>query len=128
MRLENKVAIVTGGAEGIGASICKLFAAEGAKVISVDIAKEETYSNENIETLVPVNGQITRVYLLEMNAGEDYPMTETTWENLEALMPGEYYIVAEVQLNGNCDPDAPQNSFCYEDLFCLVVQEPTVIQ
>lgn len=91
--------------------------------VLLDIPELLTYSNENIETLVPVNGQITRVYLLEMNAGEDYPMTETTWENLEALMPGEYHIVAEVQLNGNCDPDAPQNSFCYEDLFCLIVQE-----
>jgi len=96
--------------------------------VLLDIPVLLTYPNENIETLVPINGQITRVYLLEMNAGEDYPMTETTWENLEALMPGEYCIVAEVQLNGNCDPDAPQNSFCYEDLFCLVVQEPTVIQ
>ena len=37
MRLENKVAIVTGGAAGIGRAICELFAQEGAKIVVADI-------------------------------------------------------------------------------------------
>lgn len=37
MRLENKVAIVTGGAAGIGRAICELFAQEGAKIVAADI-------------------------------------------------------------------------------------------
>lgn len=49
MRLENKVAIVTGGAAGIGASMCKLFASEGAKVIAVDMADALSYEDDNVE-------------------------------------------------------------------------------
>ena len=37
MRLENKTALVTGGASGFGAGICKKFIAEGASVIVADI-------------------------------------------------------------------------------------------
>ena len=36
MRLENKVAIVTGGGSGFGAAICRRFVDEGAKLVVVD--------------------------------------------------------------------------------------------
>ena len=36
MRLANKVAIVTGGASGIGRAICELFAGEGASLVVAD--------------------------------------------------------------------------------------------
>lgn len=37
MRLKDKVAIVTGGASGIGKAMCKALAAEGASVVVVDL-------------------------------------------------------------------------------------------
>ena len=41
MRLTDKVAIVTGGAHGIGEAEARLFAAEGARVIVADILENE---------------------------------------------------------------------------------------
>ena len=39
-RLEGRIAVVTGGAAGIGAAICRRFAAEGATVAVLDLALE----------------------------------------------------------------------------------------
>src|SRR4029077_8062355 len=41
MRLKEKVAIVTGGAHGMGEAEARLFAAEGAKVVVADILEHE---------------------------------------------------------------------------------------
>jgi NAD(P)-dependent dehydrogenase (short-subunit alcohol dehydrogenase family) len=41
MRLEDKVALVTGAASGMGASMARIFAREGAKVVVADVLEEE---------------------------------------------------------------------------------------
>lgn len=48
MRLENKVALVTGAAKGLGEAITRKFVSEGAKVIAIDMAPL-SYELENVQ-------------------------------------------------------------------------------
>jgi 3-oxoacyl-[acyl-carrier protein] reductase len=46
--LSDKVAVVTGGARGLGQAMCEAFSEEGARVIALDMG-EMTYNKENVE-------------------------------------------------------------------------------
>ena len=56
-KLDNKIAIVTGGAGGIGSGIVRAYVKENAKVVIADIAEEkgqalsEELNNQGYETL-----------------------------------------------------------------------------
>lgn len=65
MRLENKVALVTGGGSGIGRAICLLFAQEGAALVVSDLgefAAKETadYINAEGGEATVVTGDVSR--------------------------------------------------------------------
>lgn len=51
MRLKNKVAVITGGAQGLGQAMAERFADEGAKVVAVDMQPLK-YNKENVEGFV----------------------------------------------------------------------------
>lgn len=53
MRLQDKVAVVTGGARGLGACMCRLFAREGARVVAADVG-QMTYEAEGV-TFFPLD-------------------------------------------------------------------------
>ena len=86
MRLQNKVAVVTGAGQGMGRAIARLFAAEGATVVAIDVnlaAAQETVAgtsgsalNVNIGDSAAVNAafeqalaQYGHVDVLVNNAG-----------------------------------------------------------
>ena len=85
-RLKGKVALITGGARGLGASIAKHFSDEGAKIILCDIntdvaietAKElggkayymDVSDSKNVEeTFSKTNLEFNRLDILVNNAG-----------------------------------------------------------
>jgi len=55
MRLENKVAIITGGGTGIGKETALLFAKEGAKVVITDINQES--GNQAVKDIQEIGGE-----------------------------------------------------------------------
>jgi len=61
MRLENKVALISGGARGMGAAEAKMFAKEGAKIVIGDLLDEEGRQTE--PAINEVGGECLFVHL-----------------------------------------------------------------
>ena len=74
MRLENKVALITGGARGIGAAITKLFSQEGSKLVIGDVLKEE--GRKIAEEIAAVGGNCFFVKLDVTNEADWKMVTE----------------------------------------------------
>jgi len=115
MRLKNKIAIVTGGARGIGKAISMLFAQEGATVLIWDVLtsgreteKEITDRGGNakfyeisvtdkdmiIKTVTEIHAQYGKIDILINNAGI------TRDKTLQKMSEAEWDAVVDVNLKG----------------------------
>lgn len=65
MRLNGKVALITGGGSGIGKASCLLFAREGAKVVVVDLKKETA------EATAKEIGSAARAFAADVSKAKD---------------------------------------------------------
>ncbi len=107
MRLENKIAIVTGGARGLGQAMAELFAKEGAKVIAADMG-DLSYSNPNVEgyKLNVANGEDCKAffdYVIEKYGKIDILVNNAgiTRDSLTRKMTDEQWdLVLDVNLKG----------------------------
>jgi NAD(P)-dependent dehydrogenase (short-subunit alcohol dehydrogenase family) len=116
-RLEGYVAVVTGGARGIGKSICELFAEEGARTAVTDILDDEgmplvkeiqdkggqaeyfhldtSREKEVKEVLAQVNDKFGGIQVLVNNAGITGPNKPTHEIELE-----EWQKLLDINVNG----------------------------
>lgn len=78
MRLQDKVAIVTGGGQGIGKTTAMTFAREGAKVVVADMNEESC--NQAVEEIKAAGGQALAVSVNVANADSVTAMVEKTKE------------------------------------------------
>ncbi len=101
MRLQGKVCVITGAASGIGLASCERFAAEGARVVGVDLREHSVgelalQADVTDETAVRamyarVRAELGRIDVLFNNAGispdDDTSVLDTTleaWERVQA--------------------------------------------
>ncbi|MCK9393935.1 MAG: SDR family NAD(P)-dependent oxidoreductase [Candidatus Paceibacterota bacterium] len=111
MRLQNKVAIVTGASSGIGKAIAEMFVKEGASVVFSDInpypeellpntifKKADTSKNEEIKELVDLAvSEFGKLDIIVNNAGigltgEISSMDDDVWEKVLAVnLNGVFY-------------------------------------
>ena len=75
MRLKNKIAIITGGASGMGASTAKIFAREGAKVVVTDLLVDES---AQIVDDIGQSGGSARFQKLDVSSETDWDSVVTT--------------------------------------------------
>ena len=120
MRLKDKVAIITGGANGIGLAACKKFVAEGAKVIMADFDEQSGKIQVNLLRelgheitflKVDVTDRASVIYLLQTRlkhmATIDILINNagiTRDSMLLKMEPSDFQRVLDVNINGvfNC--------------------------
>jgi 3-oxoacyl-[acyl-carrier protein] reductase len=87
-KLENKVAVITGASKGIGASIAKYFAAEGAKVVVNYATSKE--GADNVVKKITDNGGIAMAVQADVSIQADvirlFEETEKAFGTLDILI------------------------------------------
>ena len=99
MRLAGKVALISGGASGMGRSEATIFAKEGAKVVVADLLEAE--GREIVETIAKAGGQ-ARFMKLDVTS-------EESWRDAVAAAVAGFgkldVLVNNAGISGTFDPD-----------------------
>lgn len=101
-RLQNKIALVTGGARGIGAAIAKAFRAEGAGVILTDID-----ARTGQQTADEIGATFAR---LDVASEADWEAVARRFPSLDVLVNNAGITGFEGAFDGQPPPHDPENA------------------
>ena len=100
MRLEGKVALITGAAHGMGAEEARLFAREGAKVVIADIREDDA---RKVEAEISEAGGEAMVIMLDVSQ-------EDQWETSVAAIVARFgkldILVNNAGISGSGERDS----------------------
>lgn len=86
-RVENKIAIVTGGSRGIGRATCMALAHEGAKVAITDVIDNE---GQELVKLIEQSNGVARYWHLDVTSASQvekvFSQVESTWGSIDILV------------------------------------------
>ncbi len=106
MRLDGKVAIITGGARGMGAEEARLFAREGATVVVGDVSEEE---GRQLEAELNETGAEALFLRLDVTVEEEWrEAIDTTLSRYGKLD----VLVNNAGISGSFDPDIMSTDAC----------------
>jgi NAD(P)-dependent dehydrogenase (short-subunit alcohol dehydrogenase family) len=128
---DGKVAIVTGGASGIGEAACTLYAREGAQVVVSDI--DEKGGNETCRAIQDMNGDAIFVRADVSNPGDCQALVGATLEKYGRLdiafnnagIGGEANLTADYSLEGWQKVIAINLSSVF---YCMKYEIPAMLQ
>lgn len=91
MRLEDRIAVVTGAASGIGRAIARRFAAEGARVVVADVREAPREGGQPTEALIAQDG----------GTALTIPTDVSKWTDVEALIDEVVSVFGRVDIMVN---------------------------
>jgi len=90
MRLQQRSAVVTGGASGIGRAIARLFAAEGARVLVADLRETPVEGGEPTHELIRAAGGIAEHLSVDVSRWADVDaavsLVVSRWGGLDVMV------------------------------------------
>ena len=104
MRLEDKVALITGAAGGIGRETALLFAREGARIVAVDVNVEGTA--ETVSLVQQEGGEAISV-IADVSASED---CQRMVQEAESQFAGLHVLFNNAGIMDHSDSDAVETS------------------
>jgi len=112
MRLKNKTAVVTGGANGIGRAIAELFAAEGASVFIADL--DRTAGDETVAGIRETGGKVHFIECdvsLPHKANQAVNAAAAESGRIDILCNNAAYLASEWHGSGDAPDEEWEKSF-----------------